>query len=156
MELPKPAPELKNLEYFAGTWTWEGDIKPGPEDPGGKMTMIEHNSWMDGGFFLTLRSEFETPAVGKGTGIAYMGFDRARNVYTYDEFNSIGEAQHSIGTIEGDTWTWLGEQHIGSQTTRTRLIMKMLTATRFAFRFETSPDGNNWSTVMDGKATTKE
>src|SRR5207248_7827664 len=28
METPKPAPELKKLDYFAGTWSAEGDIKP--------------------------------------------------------------------------------------------------------------------------------
>jgi len=33
MEIPKPAPELTKLDYFAGTWTTEGDIKPGPMGP---------------------------------------------------------------------------------------------------------------------------
>jgi hypothetical protein len=47
MQAPKPAPELSKVEYFAGNWTSEGDMKPGPMGPGGKMTMIEHNK-MDG------------------------------------------------------------------------------------------------------------
>jgi len=28
-QTPKPAPELKKLDYFAGTWIVEGEIKPG-------------------------------------------------------------------------------------------------------------------------------
>lgn len=41
-------PELKKLEYFAGNWTWEGDMKPGPMSPGGKLSMTERNQWMVG------------------------------------------------------------------------------------------------------------
>src|SRR5215472_12408176 len=29
-ETPKPAPELKKLDYFVGTWTADGELKPGP------------------------------------------------------------------------------------------------------------------------------
>src|SRR5271166_7202399 len=107
----QPPAELKRVEYFAGTWISEGDMKPGPMGPGGKMTMIEHNQWMDGGFFLTMRSEFEIAAVGSGTGMAFMGYDSEKRVYTYDEFNSMGEAEHSTGEVDGDTWTWTRELH---------------------------------------------
>ncbi len=153
VQMPKPAPELRKLEYFAGNWTWEGDMKPGPMGPGGKMIMTEDNKWMDGGFFLTMQSEFKSPAMGSGSGMAYMGYDAGNKVYTYDEFNSMGESQHSTGTVDGDTWTWIGEQHLGGHTMKTRFIMKALSATSYTFQFEMSPDGSNWSTVMDGKAT---
>ena len=66
VETPKPAPELKKLDYFAGTWTAEGEIKPGPLGPGGKFTGTNHVEWMDGGFFLVTHSEFNG-AMGKGT-----------------------------------------------------------------------------------------
>lgn len=36
MEMPKPAPELKKLDFLAGTWTMDGDSKPGPMGPGGQ------------------------------------------------------------------------------------------------------------------------
>jgi hypothetical protein len=150
--MSEPGPELKKLEYFVGAWIWEGDIKPTPMSPGGKLTMIERNQWMDGGFFLIMHSEFKSP-MGSGSGTAYMGYDTGREVYTYDEFNSTGEAQHSTGTVDGDTWTWNGEQHLGGKTTKTRFTMKILLPKSYAFKFEMSPDGRNWSTVMDGKAT---
>ncbi len=105
MQRPKPAPELKKLKYFAGNWTSEGDMKPSPMGPGGKMTMIEHNQWMDGGFFLTMHSQFKMADMGSGSGMAFMGYDTERKVYTYDEFNSMGEAEHSSGSLAGDTWT---------------------------------------------------
>ena len=46
MEMPKPAPELSKVAYFAGNWNSEGEMKPGPMGPGGKMTMTEQNKWM--------------------------------------------------------------------------------------------------------------
>src|SRR5580704_13561378 len=72
-QMPTPAPELKKLDYFAGTWTDEADMKPGPMGPGGKMTMSEKNEWMPGGFFLTLHSSFNSE-MANGSGVAFMGY----------------------------------------------------------------------------------
>jgi hypothetical protein len=151
--MPKPAPELTKLDYFVGNWTSEGDIKPGPMGPGGKMTMIEHNRWMDGGFFLTLRSEFTSADLGSGSGMAFMGYDTGKNAYTYDEFNSVGTCQRSIGALDGNTWTWIGEERTGGNAMKTRFTMKTLSPTSYTFKFEMSPDGDSWSTVADGRAT---
>ena len=65
--MPTLTPELKKLDYFAGTWVLEGEMKPGPMSSGGKMRETNRNQWMDGGFFLIVRSEFETP-MGNGSG----------------------------------------------------------------------------------------
>ena len=107
---------------------------------------------MDGGFFLTMHSEFKG-TMGSGSGMAYMGYDPDKKVYTYDEFNSMGEAEHSTGTVDGDTWTWNSEEHMGGNMVKARFIMKTLSPTSYTFKFEMSPNGSNWSTVMDGKAT---
>lgn len=153
MQMPKPAPELSKAEYFVGTWNSEGEMKPGPMGPGGKMTMTERNKWMDGGFFLTMHSEFKSATMGSGSGMAYMGYDADKKVYTYDEFNSMGEAEHSTGTVDGDTWTWTSDEHMGGNTMKGRFTIKTLSPTSYTFKFEMSPDGNSWSTMMDGKAT---
>jgi len=39
MDIPKPGPEVKKLDYFVGHWTSEGNVKPGPMGPGGKFRM---------------------------------------------------------------------------------------------------------------------
>jgi len=54
MEPPKPAPELKKLDVFAGSWTLDGTMKPGPMGPGGAMTETEQCQWMEGGFLPRL------------------------------------------------------------------------------------------------------
>jgi len=54
MQMPKPGPEHKKLDYFVGTWATDGDMKPGPMGPGGKFTGTSHDEWMDGGFFMVI------------------------------------------------------------------------------------------------------
>jgi len=148
MEIPKPTPELKKLDYFAGTWTTEGEIKPGPMGSGGKFTGTNHVQWMDGAFFLVTHSEFNG-AMGKGAETSYMGYD------TYDSFNTLGEADHAKGNVDGDTWTWQSETRMGSQTIKGRLTIKVLSATAYNFKFEMSSDGTTWKTVLEGKDTKK-
>ena len=152
---PKPGPELKKLDYFTGNWVSDGDSKPGPMGPGGKMTMKQDSKWMDGGFFVVIHSEYKSAGMGDGTGTAFLGYDPQDKVYTYDEFNSQGEAVHAKGTVEGDTWTWTNEMKMGPQTMKGRFTEKILSPTAYAFKFEMSQDGTKWDTVMDGKATKK-
>lgn len=154
MEPPKPAPELKKLDYFAGTWAAKGDVKPGPMGLGGKFTGTNHVQWMNGGFFLVTHSEFNG-ALGKGTETAYMGYDSNDKMYTYDSFNTLGEADHAKGNVDGDTWTWQSETRIGPQTMKGRLTITVISATAYNFKFEMSSDGTTWNTVLEGKDTKK-
>lgn len=149
----KPGPEHQKLSYFVGTWTSDADMKPGPMGPGGKMTMSEDNQWMEGGFFVVIHSNYKSGAMGSGSGIAFMGYDPQEKVYTYDEFNSWGEANHSKGTVDGDTWTWTSDLKMGPQTMKGRFTMKILSPTSYTYKFEVSPDGTKWDVVMDGKDT---
>ena len=151
---PKPGPELKKLDYFVGNWTSTGDSKPGPMGPGGPMTMQTEAKWMDGGFFVMQNNSYKT-AMGDGTGMSFMGYDPQEKVYTYSEFDSTGETFQAKGAVDGDTWTWTSEMKMGPQTIKTRFTEKILSPSSYTFKFEMSPDGTNWNTVMDGKATRK-
>jgi uncharacterized protein DUF1579 len=153
MEMPKPGPEVKKLDYFTGHWVSEGDVKPGPMGPGGKFHSDDHAEWMEGGYFVVLHSKFSGGGMGDGSNTAFMGYDPQEKVYTYDEFNSMGEATHSKATVEGDTWTWINDMKMGPQTIKARFSMKILSPTSYSYKFETSPDGTNWTLFMDGKET---
>ena len=152
MEMPKPGPEHKKLDVFAGSWTLDGDIKPGPMGPGGKMTETEKCEWMDGGFFLVCHSDFKG-VMGSGTGVSYMGYSNDDKAYTYREFNSWGEFDDSKGSVDGDTWTWTSDEKMGGMAMKGRFTMKITSPTSYNFSFEMSQDGTKWTMVMDGKAT---
>lgn len=153
-EPPKPAPELKKLDVFVGTWSLDGNMKPGMMGPGGSMTENEKCAWMEGDFYLVCHSDYKS-SMGNGVGLAVMGYSTDDKAYTYREFNSFGEFEDSRGTLDGDTWTWTSDEKMGPMTMKGRFIMKMTSATSYTFIFDMSQDGTKWSTVMDGKATKK-
>lgn len=151
-EAPKPTAEHKKLDVFAGSWTLEGDMKPGPMSPGGSMSESERCEWMDGNFFLVCHSDFKS-SMGNGSGISVMGYSTDEKGYTYREFNSWGEAMDSKGSLDGDTWTWTSDEKMNGQIVKGRFVMKMTSPTAYNFTFDMSPDGTKWTTVMEGKAT---
>jgi len=150
-----PAPELKKLDFMAGDWTSEGDMKPGPGMPGGKFSISSHTEWMEGNFFLVEHSNADMAAMGKFKELAVFGYDPDRKVYTYHAFNSMGQDETSAGTVDGDTWTWLSDEHFGGMTMKGRFTMKVLSPTSYTMKYELSQDGTNWMTGMEGKATKK-
>ena len=152
MEMPKPGPENKKLDVFAGSWTLDGDVKPGAMGPGGKMTETEKCEWMDGNFFLVCHTDFKT-SMGNGSGFSLMGYSTEGKSYTYREFNSWGEFTDSKGSLDGDTWTWTNDEKMGGMSWEGRFTMKITSPTAYDFSFEMSQDGAKWTLVMDGKAT---
>jgi hypothetical protein len=151
-EMPKPGADHKKLDIFAGSWTLDGEMKPGPMGPGGNITENEKCVWMDGGFYLICHSDFKS-SMGNGSGVSFMGYSGDDKAYTYREFNSMGEFEDSRGTVDGNTWTWLGDEKGGGMSMKGRFTMKITSSTSYSFSFEMSQDGKTWTTVMDGKAT---
>src|SRR5437660_286875 len=86
-EMPKPGPEQKKLDMLAGSWTIEGDVKPNPTGPGGKMSEDEKCEWMAGGFFLICHVDFKSASMGSGAGMSVLGYSNEEKSYTYREFN---------------------------------------------------------------------
>jgi len=152
---PTPAPELKKLDFLAGDWTAEGTVNPGPGMPGGKFTESTHAEWMEGNFFLIEHSNADMAGMGKFKEYAVLGYDTDKRLYTYTAFNSMGQAESATGTLDGDTWTWTSDEHMGGQTMKGRFTMKVTSPTSYAMKYELSQDGTNWMTGMEGKATKK-
>jgi hypothetical protein len=151
---PTPAPELKKLDFMVGSWTSDVEMKPGPMGPGGKMTGTSHAEWMDGKFFLVSHGTFEG-FMGKGVETSLMGYDTNKKMYTYDAFNSMGEHDSSLGSVDGDNWTWTSDMDMGGMKMKGRFTMKILSPASYTFKYEMSQDGSSWTTVMEGKATKK-
>ena len=147
-----PGPELKKLDYFTGTWHLSGETRASPFGPAGKFTGTENNRWMPGGFFLISHSDESMPA-GKATGMAIFGYDANNKVYTYQAYNSRGEAESAQGTLEGNIWTWTNEHKIGDKVMHGRYTVKTASPTAYDFKFEMASEGGDWSPVMEGKAT---
>jgi hypothetical protein len=154
MEAPKPGPELKKLDVFAGTWALDGTMKPGAMGPGGTMNENEKCEWMEGGFYLVCHSDYKG-TMGSGVGLSILGYSAEDKAYTYREFNSFGEFEDSRGHVDGDTWTWTSDEKMGNMSMKGRFTMKVTSDKAYNFMFEMSQDGTKWNDVMDGKAAKK-
>jgi Protein of unknown function (DUF1579) len=153
---PAPAPELKKLDFMAGDWAAEGTMTMGPPgSPTSKWTTTTHAEWMQGNFFLVENSDMDLGPMGKAKEVAYLGYDPDKKMYTYRAFSSMGEAEDSTGSVDGDTWTWTSNEHMNGMTMKGRFTMKVLSPTSYTMKFELSQDGTNWMTGMEGKATKK-
>jgi hypothetical protein len=153
MPTPTPPPELSKLAFLAGNWTTEGEMKPSSMGPGGKMSSDDEIHWMDGKFYLVMHSKFKG-ALGTGTSLAVFGYDPERKAYTYNDF-SMGQNGSSLGTVDGNTWTWLSDEKMGGQTFKGRFTMVVQSPTAYTYKYEMSPDGTDWKVAMDGKSTKK-
>jgi hypothetical protein len=153
----KPGPEIKKLDYFSGTWTTDATIAQGPWGSGGKLTSTSTNEWQTGEFFLLCHRDSKLPAEigGDTTSNVVMGYDPDQHSYTADEFNSQGMHIASKGTLTGDTWVWTGSRNFGGMEIEQRMTLKIVSPTKYTMKFETSIDGTNWMTFMEGTVTKK-
>jgi hypothetical protein len=155
-QAPPPAAELQKLDFLSGHWTEEGTAIMGPPGtPATKWTQTSDAEWMDGKYFLVRHSDMDLGPMIKGKEMAVYGYDSDNKVYTSTAFDSWGEAVKSTGTMNGDTWTWTSDLHMGGMTMKGRFTMKVLSPTSYTLKYEMSQDGTNWATAVEGTATKK-
>ena len=155
---PSPAPELKKLDYFAGTWTTDATIGQGPWGSGGKFADTDTVEWMKGDFYLVNHSDFTLPAElgGSGASLAILGYDADKKVYTEERFDSTGRHVIATGTLNGDTWIWISENNYNGMMIQARVTMKVTSPTSYTTKYEVSGDGGtNWMPFWEGKVTKK-
>lgn len=149
---PRPGPEHQKLNFFAGRWTFEADMKPSPMGPAGKITGTETCEWFTGGFFLVCRSDGQGPA-GEMKGLYFLGYSAERKRYTYAGIgNDQGEGGSATAELASDTWTWEGESLMGGQTMKGRYVIKQTSADSYTFTWEMSMAGGPWTLVQTGTA----
>lgn len=151
-EAPKPGPEVKKLDGFAGKWKGESDFKPGPWGPGGKMTNEDDCTWFEGGFQLVCRGN-GSGAMGKMKGEAILGWNAEDRVYKYMGFDSTGMMGSATGLVSGNTWTWNGQEKMGGKMIMSRYTIVLTSPTTQTFKWEMSEDGKTWTTAAEGKST---
>jgi len=151
---PKPGPENKRLGYFVGKWTTEGEMKPGPMGPGGKISSTDTCAWFDGGFAVVCHSVGKTP-MGPSKSIGILGYSGEEKVYTYVGLDNSNMSMTSVphGTLNGDTWTYTDESLMGGQKVKTRVTIKELSPTAYTFKMEMQGKDGAWAPVMEAKST---
>ncbi len=149
---PNPGPEQKRLEVFVGNWTLEGEVKPGPEGPGGKVTGTDRNQML-GGFFIDRRFEEKGP-MGELKGVHIFGYDPVKKTYITSGFDSAGGFDSGTIAVSGNTWTFLSTGVSGGKPVQTRCPLTFAAGnTSFSVKCEISTDGKTWAPSFEGRWT---
>jgi hypothetical protein len=153
-ESPKPTPEHARLGYFVGKWEGEGEWKPGPMGPGGKVTSSDTCEWFEGRFSVICRSEGTTPA-GPMKSIGILGYSSEEKVYTYYGVDNTNMTMASVpkGTLKGDTWTYTDESTMGGKKVKSRVTIKEVSPTSYTFKMEMQGPDGKWAPAMESKQT---
>jgi hypothetical protein len=153
-QVPKPGPEHKKLGYFVGKWVTEGEMKPNPFMPGGKMTSTDTCEWFEGGFAVVCRYDGKGP-IGPTKGIGIMGYSTEEKAYTYYGLDNspMGMVSVPLGTVQGKTWTYNDEAKMGGRMVKSRYTITETSPTSYTFKWEMLGEDGAWKTIADGKAT---
>lgn len=149
---PKPAPELKRLGYFEGTWTAQGEQKANPFGPAGTFTSRDTCEWIMDGFFLKCSSEGKDP-MGPVKALGLMGWDAENKVYTYYGVDSRGMGVPGTGTVDGKTWTYTSTMKMKDKTIRSRWVIQEISPAEYTFKWEMADEKGSWATLAEGKQT---
>lgn len=102
----EPAPDLRSLDRLVGEWQVSGDYVEG-------TSTFE---WMEGGFFLIQRYDFETQDGRKIEGVEIIGHERPFGAEPSEHvksraYHNTGDTLDYVYELEGDTLIiWGGEK----------------------------------------------
>lgn len=151
-QAPKPGPEHKNLGYFVGKWTSQGEMKPGPFGPGGKMSSTDSCEWFKGNFQVVCRGEGTGP-MGPMTSLGVLAYSPVEKAYTFYGIDNTGMSELSRGQKSGSTWTFNATSTMEGKQFDSRYTIVETSPTAYTFTWEMSTDKKTWSTLLEGKAT---
>jgi hypothetical protein len=150
----KPGPEHQRLGYFVGRWKAEGEIKPSPMGPGGKVTATDNCEWFEGRFTVICRSEGQGPS-GPSKSIGILGYSVEDKAYTYYGVDNSSMIMSSVpmGTVSGKTWTYTDKTTMGGDTVKSRVTIEEESPTAYTFRMEIQAPDGKWIPMMQSRNT---
>ena len=152
-QAPTPGPEVKKLEVWVGTWTYEGDAKATPLGPAAKVSGTETGRMIMGGFGLEWKGE-EKGVFGAIQWSETDVYDTATKTYPYFGVQSDGALWSGSNTIVGNVWKGTGTQTVKGVTYRARGEATMAADGKsWAQKVELSTDGKTWMPWMELKIT---
>lgn len=142
-----PPPELRKLDYFAGTWSTRTQLLAPSGAVALTLTGFDRVRWVLGGFFLAIDSQQSSPRATAAS-TTYIGYNTLSKVYIIDLFTDRGIAEHALGTFDGTTWTWISvEKHV-------RITMHITSPSSYDYTVELLPPGaSSFVTVSQSKRT---
>ena len=152
-QAPKPDPALQKLHVWVGHWTYEGEYKPGPVGPGGKVAGEYDGKMILGGFVFQGRWAEKTPA-GETHGLEIYGYDPANKNYPFGVYMDNGSIYSGAMGVSGNTFDLPGKFIAAGKLYEGKVTIVMAAdSMSFTIRAEISADGKTWSPFVEAKYT---
>jgi hypothetical protein len=145
---PKPGPEHKKLEYLLGKWTVESEIKANEYVPAGKGLSTVTYILEPGGFYIESLAEGQIPRT-----FGIIAYDSHAKAYTSFYASSAGLVGTGIGSVNGNTWTWMVEDRFAGKSVKGRTTITTLSPTEYTSKYEMADGKGGYTTLVEGKAT---
>ena len=150
---PKPDPELKKLSVFVGHWTYEGEYKPGPLGPGGKITGEYTGQMILAGFFYQARWTEKGPA-GETRGLDVEAYDPVNKNFVSNWYLSDGSRFSGVSAVSEKTYAIAGKFLLtGKQYEFKDTLILAADLMSVTERGEISADGKTWTPWVENKWT---
>ena len=150
-QAPKPAPEMSQVKYFAGSWACTGDA---PASPFGAAHKTESSLvlkldldgfWYDGTF--TEKKTASNPQPVRG--MVHISYDATGKQYVVLSVDNFGSwATEMSPGWQGDTMVFAGDMMTMGQKTTARDTFVKKSDTEFTHKFEMNMKGQ-WSPIVD-------
>ena len=152
-QAPKPYPELKQLEPFAGQWSAEGENKATPIGKAGRFSSTGTTNWILGGFFLHWQGTLKTPE-GEFKGIEIDSYDPKDKVFRAQWWNDDGSITTGIYTPRGNVIEFSGKTVAPDKQYELRQTYTFSTdGMSYTYKDEVSMDGKTWIPWNESKGT---
>lgn len=135
----------EQLNRFVGLWNTTGKIIATGLAPSVDINGIDRYEWLPGEYFLLHQADVY---IGKEKSQTHevIGYDRAREIYTMQHYNSQGDSGFMTATLANNVWMFTGEtlRFTGGFHTNDTI---------FSGIWEQRNEDGNWAHFMDIKLT---
>jgi Protein of unknown function (DUF1579) len=138
----------QEVGVFLGKWTAESEIKANGYVPAGKGVTTETCTLGPGGFYVEHRAEGQIPNT-----FGIIAYDSYAKAYTTFYASSAGLVGTGIGSVKGNTWTWMVEDRFAGKAVKGRTTITTLSPTEYTSKYEMADEKGGYTTILEGKAT---
>ena len=147
-----PSQQQSAMGYFAGPWKLTGTTKISPTSPPAPYRATATGEWIPGNFFLEIKYVTHGP-LGDVHMVRMMEYNSSASVYTYNEYNSLGEHVEAVGKIQGQKWIWETAKKLNGVAAKGRYITTFISPNSYSFQSQVQKPGGGWVTITEGTAT---
>jgi uncharacterized protein DUF1579 len=154
--MPKPAPEMTQLDFFKGSWTCEGKTNASPMGPAGKFTSTANIQNNLGGFWQSGTIKGTMPNMPAMEGMFHATYDPSAKQFVMLWVDNMGGSARSTSSgWQQDSMIYEGDMSMpGQKPAKGRDTFTKSGATTMKHSWEVQMDGK-WTPLGEETCTKK-